>query len=284
MYAEEVELDTATDLAPDISLILPAFNEAKTIVNTVREAHGYFQSRQLTSQIIVSADGDDGTRDFEIEDFDVLVRQSPAVADLHGVCLAGQWVLVTPGTLAQQKELVEMLREAGAFVALDTELHYLTEPDALAHLRDLTRLVDCFLPSLEHIRHLFDAGITADPAGLRAAVDFFGCPLTIVKCGGAGAVVFGPDDPQGVVVPAVANLEVKDPTGAGDAFNGGCLVGLARGEGPSAAAVTGCVAASFVVQAIGAEVSEIFSSRERTARYEQCYGAGAPMTERQERV
>ena len=58
-----VELDTATDLAPDISLILPAFNEAKTIVNTVREAHGYFQARQLTSQIIVSADGDDGTRE-----------------------------------------------------------------------------------------------------------------------------------------------------------------------------------------------------------------------------
>jgi dolichyl-phosphate beta-glucosyltransferase len=58
-----VELDTGATLQPDISLILPAYNEAKTIVNTVRESHHYFQSRGLTSQIIVAADGNDGTRE-----------------------------------------------------------------------------------------------------------------------------------------------------------------------------------------------------------------------------
>lgn len=56
-------MDTSTPSAPDISLILPAYNEAKTIVGTVREASRYFQSRSLTSQIIVSADGNDGTRE-----------------------------------------------------------------------------------------------------------------------------------------------------------------------------------------------------------------------------
>lgn len=56
-------MDTAATLQPDISLILPAYNEAKTIVNTVREAHRYFLSRGLTSQIIVAADGNDGTRE-----------------------------------------------------------------------------------------------------------------------------------------------------------------------------------------------------------------------------
>jgi dolichyl-phosphate beta-glucosyltransferase len=50
-------------VTPDISLILPAYNEAKTIANTVREANAYFESRGLRSQIIVSADGDDGTRE-----------------------------------------------------------------------------------------------------------------------------------------------------------------------------------------------------------------------------
>lgn len=48
---------------PDVSLILPAYNESQTIVNTIREAHRYFQSRGLTSQIIVAADGNDGTRE-----------------------------------------------------------------------------------------------------------------------------------------------------------------------------------------------------------------------------
>lgn len=54
---------TGTGSRPDVSLILPAFNESKTIVNTVREAYSYFESRNLRSQIIISADGNDGTRE-----------------------------------------------------------------------------------------------------------------------------------------------------------------------------------------------------------------------------
>jgi len=226
----------------------------------------------------------DGSRAFEIEDFDALVQLSPVAADLNGLHLGGRWVLVTPGTLTQQKELVEALKSAGALVALDIELHYLTERDALERLGVLTQVVDCFLPSLEHIQHLFDAAITAAPADLKASVDSFGAALTIVKCGRSGAVVFEGADLPGVSVPAVPDLEVKDPTGAGDAFNGGCLVGLARGERPTAAAVTGCVAASFVVQSVGADIPEGFSNRERTARYQQCCQPGVAMPERQQSV
>lgn len=63
MYAEWVELDAQAAAEVDISLILPAYNEARSIANTVREANGYFASRGLSSQIIVPADGDDGTRE-----------------------------------------------------------------------------------------------------------------------------------------------------------------------------------------------------------------------------
>ena len=47
----------------DISLILPAFNEAKVIRNTIEEAVVYFRRSGLSYQIIVAADGDDGTRE-----------------------------------------------------------------------------------------------------------------------------------------------------------------------------------------------------------------------------
>ena len=50
-------------MPPDISLILPAYNEARTIATTVGEAAQYFASRGLRYQIIVAADGDDGTRE-----------------------------------------------------------------------------------------------------------------------------------------------------------------------------------------------------------------------------
>ncbi len=51
----------------DVSLILPAFNEAATIVSTIREAGLYFQARGLRHEVIVAADGEDGTRELALE-------------------------------------------------------------------------------------------------------------------------------------------------------------------------------------------------------------------------
>jgi len=48
---------------PFVSLILPAYNEAKSIVQTVTEAQEYFENRRYSYEIIVSAEGDDGTRE-----------------------------------------------------------------------------------------------------------------------------------------------------------------------------------------------------------------------------
>jgi dolichyl-phosphate beta-glucosyltransferase len=46
-----------------ISLILPAYNEVKRIGQTIAEAKFYFEQRSLSYEIIVAADGDDGTRE-----------------------------------------------------------------------------------------------------------------------------------------------------------------------------------------------------------------------------
>jgi dolichyl-phosphate beta-glucosyltransferase len=47
----------------DISLILPAFNEHEVIAATIAEAVGYLHSKGYKYEIIVAADGDDGTRE-----------------------------------------------------------------------------------------------------------------------------------------------------------------------------------------------------------------------------
>jgi len=51
----------------DVSLILPAYNEAATIASTIRETGSYFRARGLRYEIIVAADGDDGTRELALE-------------------------------------------------------------------------------------------------------------------------------------------------------------------------------------------------------------------------
>lgn len=48
---------------PDITLILPAFNETASIVQTIREVVDYFEARKYRYELIVAADGNDGTRE-----------------------------------------------------------------------------------------------------------------------------------------------------------------------------------------------------------------------------
>lgn len=55
-----------TDLC-DVSLILPAYNEAATIAATIHETGSYFRSRGLRYEIIVAADGGDGTCELALE-------------------------------------------------------------------------------------------------------------------------------------------------------------------------------------------------------------------------
>ena len=47
----------------DLSLILPAYNERASIAGTIKAALAYFRSRGLNAEIIVAADGNDGTRE-----------------------------------------------------------------------------------------------------------------------------------------------------------------------------------------------------------------------------
>jgi len=51
----------------DVTLILPAYNEARNITTTLTEAVDYFRARSRTYEIIVAADGDDGTRELARE-------------------------------------------------------------------------------------------------------------------------------------------------------------------------------------------------------------------------
>ncbi|MEO8259403.1 MAG: glycosyltransferase [Acidobacteriota bacterium] len=46
-----------------VSLVIPAYDEVGRIRETVGEAHDYFRGRGQPFEIIVSADGTDGTRE-----------------------------------------------------------------------------------------------------------------------------------------------------------------------------------------------------------------------------
>jgi dolichyl-phosphate beta-glucosyltransferase len=66
---------------PDITLILPAYNEVSAIACTIQEAKKYFEGRRKTYEIVISADGGDGTRELASE----MAKSDPALRVLGGV-------------------------------------------------------------------------------------------------------------------------------------------------------------------------------------------------------
>jgi dolichyl-phosphate beta-glucosyltransferase len=70
----------------DITLILPAYNEARVIPATIEQAVRYFDSRSLRYQIVVAADGDDGTREIVGD----LARTNPALQAIGSKARGGK--------------------------------------------------------------------------------------------------------------------------------------------------------------------------------------------------
>lgn len=108
--------------------------------------------------------------------------------------------------------------------------------------------VDAFLPSEKELALLCPG---ASPLEAVRALAARARGLVCAKLGANGALLLERNGHAVVHVPAAPVVAV-DPVGAGDAFAGGLLAGLARGEPPLLAACRGAATASFAVEAVGA--------------------------------
>ena len=113
-----------------------------------------------------------------------------------------------------------------------------TRTDYLADL-------DVVLPSEDDLG--IAPGNLADVAGWFEVLRKAGAQRVVLKRGAFGSIVFN-GTAEVWRVPAFPS-PATDPTGAGDAFCGGFLVGLAETSDPVRAAVYGTAAASFAVDA-----------------------------------
>jgi sugar/nucleoside kinase (ribokinase family) len=162
---------------------------------------------------------------------EVLRRERPAWCCLHaGAGVAG------------------FLREArglGARVAVDVSLGTIEHvPEAVI---ECARLADVFVPNQVELQRL--TGLDTLDAAVAAAVSW-GTPL-VVKRGARGALVAGPG---GIteVTEGVRQVEVRDLTGAGDAFAGAMIGALLRGASLTEAAARANAAGSEAASRLGA--------------------------------
>ena len=119
--------------------------------------------------------------------------------------------------------------------------------------------IDFLLPSIEELTVHADAAFKAEGAGSTRDGNVFEAGRRLlafgprgigVKMGARGMRFLLRDGERWHQIPPYP-AQVVDPTGAGDAFCGGFLVGLARTGDPLQACLYGAVSASFIIEEFG---------------------------------
>jgi sugar/nucleoside kinase (ribokinase family) len=173
-----------------------------------------------------------------------------ALAEAEVVYVGGYLVLPA----LRQDELVESFRHArehGTKIVLDVVVPTDHEGLSLDDVRELLPLADFFLPNEDEARSLTGA---TDPREQAERIVDAGAGTVVVKRGARGAFVRSGDDVLEVTAPPIEAIE---PSGAGDAFAAGLVVGLLEGWtlercvryasvlGASACTALGCYAGTF---------------------------------------
>lgn len=145
--------------------------------------------------------------------------------------------------------LPRALRDRGTrVITLDPNPQTL-DPARPELLRELICGVDAFLPSEEEAERAF----RPPRPGLWEMAEAFaemGCRFVVIKRGAGGQCVWDQDARRRWQVPAYPS-HARDLTGAGDAFCGGFLVGLARTGDVLEATLRGNVSASMAIEGTG---------------------------------
>ena len=124
---------------------------------------------------------------------------------------------------------------------------------------ELLRNIDYVLPSIEELALHADAAISEKERGEHAGGHIFEAARRLldygpngvgVKMGARGMRLLLKGEQDWRQVP-IYPAQVVDPTGAGDAFCGGFLVGLSRTGDPVRACLHGAVSASFIIEEFG---------------------------------
>ncbi len=184
---------------------------------------------------------------------------SPAPSDVPGEYLSADRVHLAPMPLSRLTKNAELFREHGVGVSIDWPFWRAGTHPTLA--RSLLQHVDSVLPSTAELQQFRPGTLETAAIEISAA----GPRIVIVKRGSAGVRVFDFDANVVADVPAYST-EVRDPTGAGDAFCGGYTVGLHETGDPVEAAVYGVVSASFVIEDFGALHALHIQRRQAEAR------------------
>ncbi len=172
-------------------------------------------------------------------------RFSPGTKDAISLVPWAEVVHIAGMPIRRQNAFLQLFKGRAAIITLD-----LPWPPQLYRPGMLPRvdLASAVMLSEAEMKGLFPG---QSPSEVGKELLSRGAQVVVVKRGARGSIVFHSGRKDGLTVP-VFQTQVIDPSGAGDAYCGGFLVGLAETADPEIAALYATVAASFVIEGFGA--------------------------------
>ena len=112
----------------------------------------------------------------------------------------------------------------------------------------------------------YEMGMIADKTGLLETDPRLADKIVAVTRGENGASIYA--EGRAYTIPVVLPREILDPTGAGDAFRGGLLRGMASGWDWGVAGRMGALAATYCLEVLGPQ-NFVYTRAEFVTRYRQ---------------
>lgn len=186
-----------------------------------------------------------GAADFALTEADAAAVDFAAV----GALIVTGTALAEPGSRAATHLAIDRARAAGALCVMDVDWRPYSWPsraEAQARCLAAARACDIVVGNDEEFGLLGGAADAGTAVARRLVAD--GAAIAVYKMGGRGAVTMSR---EGEITTGIYRTAALKPTGAGDAFMGGFLAGLACGHPLRQAVLRGSAAAAIVVSRVG---------------------------------
>lgn len=178
-----------------------------------------------------------------------LVATSLRQSDIPDEYLEATAAHLCPVDYLTHSLLPAVMRQGGVTtVTLDPAVGTMT-PTFWDQIPALLTGLTAFLPSEEEIRTLFH-GRSADLWEMAETLGVMGCEFIVIKRGERGVYIYDSLTRSRWEIPAYP-ARLVNPTGAGDAFCGGFLIGYRQFYDPVQAALFGTISASLVIEGSG---------------------------------
>ena len=217
----------------------------------------HYIEKELTAGAYITTD----MADNQITGFNPGAMKYPSLQKLDGVDPRETLAIVAPGNVE------DMLAYSRSYKKL--KIPYIFDPGQQIPVLSGEQLIEMITGSKLLISNDYELEMIIQDTGTGEG-ELLSLTNTIISTLGENGSRLR--TPQGEVeIPAVRAAQVKDPTGAGDAFRAGLIKGLVLGKGLADAARIGATCASYAVERYGTQEHR-FTQEEFWERHRATFG------------